>query len=219
MYYLTPRYGKERVQYNKWNYRPWPFYFMFWGLVFSHHIFLDMPNPVWLQIMAQPASLGIVFPSALTIFTAFLFIWRSQISWNITTRFFLAGLAGWAFVGYQGAEMGMWGADIYLHNTMAMPSHIHLMLLLGPLLMTFGIIYAIFPDLTKKHMSKTLGECHFWLTIFGPLEASQYYSTILGCKEQFVEKQICRPPLVGQCLGCYSSLSALGSLNLFLYTI
>lgn len=167
MYYLTPRYAKERVQYNKWNYRPWPFYFMFSILVFSHHVFMDMPNPVWLQIMAQTASLGIVFPSALTIFTALLFIWRSQISWNITTRFFLAGLAGWAFGGYQGAEMGMWGADIYLHNTMAMPSHIHLMLLLGPLLMTFGIIYAIFPDLTKKHMSKTLGECHFWLTLFG----------------------------------------------------
>jgi heme/copper-type cytochrome/quinol oxidase subunit 1 len=33
--------------------------------------------------------------------------------------------------------------------------------------MAFGIIYAIFPDLTKKHLSKTLGECHFWLTISG----------------------------------------------------
>jgi cytochrome c oxidase subunit I len=57
--------------------------------------------------------------------------------------------------------------DVYLHNTMVMPSHIHLSLLLGPLLIAFGIIYAIFPDLTKKHLSKTLGEIHFWLTIFG----------------------------------------------------
>ena len=44
---------------------------------------------------------------------------------------------------------------------MSMPGHIHLMLLLGPLLMAFGIIYAILPDLTKKHMSKNLGEIHF----------------------------------------------------------
>ena len=50
---------------------------------------------------------------------------------------------------------------------MVMPSYIHLSLLLGPLLMAFGIIYAIFPDLTKKHMGKTLGEIHFWLTTFG----------------------------------------------------
>lgn len=44
---------------------------------------------------------------------------------------------------------------------MSMPGHIHLMLLLGPLLMAFGVIYAILPDLTKKHTSKNLGEIHF----------------------------------------------------------
>jgi cytochrome c oxidase subunit I len=100
VYFFTPRYGNERVPYNKWNYRPWRFYFAFSILVFSHHVFMDMPNPIWLQMLAQMASLGIVFPSALTIFTALLFIWRSRVSWNITTRFFLAGLAGWAYGGY-----------------------------------------------------------------------------------------------------------------------
>ena len=167
IYFLAPRYGKERVPFFKWNYRTWPFYLAFTTLVFSHHVFMDIPNPVWLQIMAQTASLGIVWPSAMTIITILLFTWRSKISWNITTRFFIAGIAGWMFGGFQGAEMGMWGTDVYLHNTMAQPSHIHLSLLLGPLLMAFGIIYAIFPDLTKKHLSKTLGEIHFWLTIFG----------------------------------------------------
>jgi heme/copper-type cytochrome/quinol oxidase subunit 1 len=38
---------------------------------------------------------------------------------------------------------------------------------MGPLLMAFGVIYAILPDLCKKHMSKTLGEIHFWMTLFG----------------------------------------------------
>ncbi|HEY7082367.1 MAG TPA: cbb3-type cytochrome c oxidase subunit I [Nitrososphaeraceae archaeon] len=167
IYFLAPRYGKERVPFFKWNYRTWPFYFAFSTLVFSHHVFMDIPNPVWIQMVAQTASLGIVWPSAMTIITILLFTWRSKISWNITARFFIAGIAGWMFGGFQGAEMGMWGTDVYLHNTMVMPSHIHLSLLLGPLLMAFGIIYAIFPDLTKKHLSKTLGEIHFWLTIFG----------------------------------------------------
>jgi heme/copper-type cytochrome/quinol oxidase subunit 1 len=167
IYFLAPRYGKERVPFFKWNYRTWPFYLAFTTLVFSHHVFMDIPNPVWLQMLSQTASLGIVWPSAMTIITILLFTWRSKISWNITTRFFIAGIAGWMFGGFQGAEMGMWGTDVYLHNTMAQPSHIHLSLLLGPLLMAFGIIYAIFPDLTKKHLSKTLGEIHFWLTIFG----------------------------------------------------
>lgn len=167
IYFLAPRYGKERVPFFKWNYRTWPFYLAFSTLVFSHHVFMDIPNPVWLQMVSQTASLGIVWPSAMTIITILLFTWRAKISGNITTRFFIAGIAGWMFGGFQGAEMGMWGTEVYHHNTMVMPSHIHLSLLLGPLLMAFGIIYAIFPDLTKKHLSKTLGEIHFWLTILG----------------------------------------------------
>jgi heme/copper-type cytochrome/quinol oxidase subunit 1 len=178
MYFFTPRYSKERVSFNKWNYRPWVFYFIFSVLVFSHHVFMDIPNPIWLQIVSQTASLGIVWPSSLTIFTALLFIWRSKISWNITTRFFYAGLAGWAFGGFQGTQTAMWGADVYLHNTMSMPGHIHLMLLVGPLLMAFGVLYAIMPDLTKKHMSKNLAEIHFWLTIFGGFGLALLFAVI-----------------------------------------
>jgi heme/copper-type cytochrome/quinol oxidase subunit 1 len=166
-YAFLPRYGKAPISYSKWNYRPWPFYFTFSMLVFAHHMFMDMPNPVWLQMVSQTASLGIIFPSGLTIATALIFLWKSNVSWNITSRFFLAGIAGWAFGGFIGAPMGMWGTNIYLHNTMALPGHIHLIVLLGPVLMSFGVIYAIFPDLTKKHLSKTLGEIHFWMTLFG----------------------------------------------------
>jgi heme/copper-type cytochrome/quinol oxidase subunit 1 len=166
-YEFIPRYARQEYTISKWNYRPWPFYFTFSILVFAHHMFMDMPNPVWLQMLSQTASLGIVFPSGLTIGTVLMHIWRSNVSWNITSRFLLAGLAGWAFGGYQGTETGMWGADIYQHNTMALPGHIHLIVLMGPVVMGFGVIYAIIPDLTKKHMDKTLSEIHFWLTTFG----------------------------------------------------
>lgn len=166
-YVFIPRYGHEHISYSKWNYRPWPFYFAFSMLVFAHHMFMDMPNPVWLQMLSQTASLGIVFPSGLTIGTVLMHLWKANVSWNVASRFLLAGLAGWAFGGFQGTETGMWGADVYQHNTMALPGHIHLIVLMGPVLMGFGIIYAILPDLTKRHMSKNLGEIHFWLTIFG----------------------------------------------------
>ncbi|MGA7899276.1 MAG: cbb3-type cytochrome c oxidase subunit I [Nitrososphaeraceae archaeon] len=59
------------------------------------------------------------------------------------------------------------GADIHLHNTMSMSGHIIFILLLGPLLFAYAIMYAVIPDLTKKKMNKTLGEIHFWLTLFG----------------------------------------------------
>lgn len=178
-YVLIPRYGKEPISYSKWNYRAWPFYFAFSILVFSHHMFMDLPNPVWLQMLSQTASLGIVFPSGLTIITILLHMWRAHISWNLTTRFLLAGIAGWAFGGFQGTETGMWGADIYQHNTMAMPGHIHLIVLMGPVLMGFGLIYLVIEDLTKKKLNKILGEIHFWLTIFGGFGFALLF-TIIG---------------------------------------
>lgn len=178
-YALIPRYGKEPISYSKWNYRAWPFYFAFSILVFSHHMFMDLPNPVWLQMLSQTASLGIVFPSGLTIITILMHMWRAHVSWNLTTRFLIAGIAGWAFGGFQGTETGMWGADIYQHNTMAMPGHIHLIVLMGPVLMGFGLIYLVIEDLTKKRINKTLGEIHFWLTIFGGFGFALLF-TIIG---------------------------------------
>jgi heme/copper-type cytochrome/quinol oxidase subunit 1 len=53
------------------------------------------------------------------------------MTWNITARFFIAGIAGWMFGGFKGAETGMWGTDIYLHNTLSMVGHIHLIRLMA----------------------------------------------------------------------------------------
>jgi len=136
-------------------------------LVFSHHVFADMPNPVWLQMISQTASFGIVFPSGLTIMTVMMYIFRSRIRWNITAMFMLAGLAGWAFGGYAGVETGWWGTDLYLHNTLNIVAHIHFVILVGSLLFALGLIYSIIPDITKKALSKTLGILHLLLTVIG----------------------------------------------------
>ncbi|MDR4489760.1 MAG: cbb3-type cytochrome c oxidase subunit I [Candidatus Nitrosocosmicus sp.] len=167
-YYYIPRYTKKTVPYDKWAYRSWPFYFAFTMLVFSHHVFADMPNPAWLQMIAQTASFGIAFPSGLTIMTVLMYIFRSRIRWNITTMFMMAGLAGWAFGGFAGMETGWWGTDLYLHNTLNIVGHIHLVILMGSLLFAFGLIYSILPDLTKKNsMSRILGLLHLLPTLIG----------------------------------------------------
>ena len=47
-YYYIPRYAKKTVPYDKWAYRSWPFYFVFTVMVFTHHTYMDTPNPAWL---------------------------------------------------------------------------------------------------------------------------------------------------------------------------
>jgi cytochrome c oxidase subunit I len=167
VYYFIPRYTKKTVPYDKWAYRSWPFYFIFTMMVFSHHVFMDTPNPQWLQMIAQTASFGIVFPSGLTIMTVWMYIFRSRIKWNITSMFMLSGIAGWAFGGFTGVETGWWGTDIYLHNTLNVVGHIHFVILMGSVLFALGLIYSIIPDLTKKNLSKVLGLVHLLLTLIG----------------------------------------------------
>jgi heme/copper-type cytochrome/quinol oxidase subunit 1 len=88
------------------------------------------------------------------------------------------------------------GADIYLHNTMSMSGHIHLILLLGPLLFAFAIMYAVIPYLTKKKMNKTLGEIHFWLTLFGGFGFVLLF-VVMEERDLFVEKQVCQGHSIG----------------------
>jgi len=192
-YYYIPRYAQKTVNYDRWAYRTWPFYFVFTLLVFSHHVFMDMPNPVWLQNISQFASFGIAFPSGLTIMTIMMYIFRSRIRWNITSLFILAGVAGWAFGGFAGVETGWWGADVYLHNTLNIVGHIHLVILMGSVLMGLGLIYAVLPDLViKRRMNRELGMLHLFLTLIGGFGLALMF-LFLGMAG-FVRREAAIPP-------------------------
>ncbi|MDX1371603.1 MAG: cbb3-type cytochrome c oxidase subunit I, partial [Nitrososphaeraceae archaeon] len=166
-YYYIPRYARKIISYDKWAYRSWPFYFVFTMTVFTHHAFMDMPNPDWLKFIAQTSSLAIIFPSGLTIMTIMMYIFRSKISWNLTSLFMLSGIAGWAFGGYSGTQTGWWGQDVYLHNTLNIVGHIHLTILMGSALFAMGLIYSIIPSIIKVAFNKTLGILHLLLTLIG----------------------------------------------------
>jgi heme/copper-type cytochrome/quinol oxidase subunit 1 len=118
-------------------------------------------------MVAQAASFGIVFPSGLTIMTIMMYILRSRIQWNMTAMFMMAGIAGWAFGGFAGVQTGWWGTNVYLHNTLNIVGHIHLVLLMGSVLLALGLIYSIVPAITKKNLNRTLGFSHIILTLIG----------------------------------------------------
>ncbi len=166
-YYYIPRYAKKTVLYDKWAYRSWPFYFVFTVMVFTHHTYMDTPNPAWLMMLAQAATFGVIFPSAFTIMTIMMYIFRSKIKWNLTSMFLMAGIVGWTIGGFTGAETGWWGTNIYLHNTLNIVGHIHLVLLVGSVLFGLGLIYSIVPDLTRNKFGVSLGRIHLALTVIG----------------------------------------------------
>lgn len=126
-----------------------------------------MPNPIFVQMVATVASQGIIFPSALTVMTIMMYILRSRILWNVASAFIVTGLVGWVYGGFVGAETGWWGTDVYLHNTLNIVGHIHLVLLMGSVLLGIGLLYSVVADLTKKRLGKTLGMIHLITTVIG----------------------------------------------------
>jgi cytochrome c oxidase subunit 1 len=128
---------------------------------------MDMPNPIIVQMIATVASQAIIFPSALTVMTIMMYILRSRIRWNIASAFIVTGIVGWVYGGFAGAETGWWGTDVYLHNTLNIVGHIHLVLLMGSVLLGIGLVYSVIADLTKKKLGKTLGLIHLVTTIVG----------------------------------------------------
>ena len=166
-YYYIPKFTKKTVPYDKWAYRSWPFYFIFAVLVFSHHSYMDMPNPVFVQTVATIASQAVIFPSGLTVMTIMMYLLRSRIRWNISSFFIVTGIAGWVYGGFTGAQTGWWGTDVYLHNTLNVVGHIHLVILMGSVLLGIGLVYGVIADLTKKRLGKTLGMVHLLTTITG----------------------------------------------------
>ncbi|MGB8102191.1 MAG: cbb3-type cytochrome c oxidase subunit I, partial [Nitrososphaeraceae archaeon] len=166
-YYYSPKFSKKTVPYDKWAYRSWPFYFIFAVLVFSHHSYMDMPNPVFVQTVATIASQAVIFPSGLTVMTIMMYLLRSRIRWNISSFFIVTGIAGWVYGGFTGAQTGWWGTDVYLHNTLNVVGHIHLVILMGSVLLGIGLVYGVIADLTKKRLGKTLGMIHLLTTITG----------------------------------------------------
>ena len=166
-YYYIPKFTKKTVPYDKWAYRSWPFYFIFAVLVFSHHSYMDMPNPVFVQTVATIASQAVIFPSGLTVMTIMMYLLRFRIRWNISSFFIVTGIAGWVYGGFTGAQTGWWGTDVYLHNTLNVVGHIHLVILMGSVLLGIGLVYGVIADLTKKRLGKTLGMIHLLTTITG----------------------------------------------------
>jgi len=166
-YYYIPKFTKKTVPFDKWAYRSWPFYFIFAVLVFSHHSYMDMPNPVFVQTVATIASQAVIFPSGLTVMTIMMYLLRSKIRWNISSFFIVTGIAGWVYGGFTGAQTGWWGTDVYLHNTLNVVGHIHLVILMGSVLLGIGLVYGVIADLTKKRLGKTLGMIHLLTTITG----------------------------------------------------
>jgi heme/copper-type cytochrome/quinol oxidase subunit 1 len=170
-YLLIPRYAGRALVAGKVIALAWFVAVVVNVIVWAHHIYLDYPENSFqsaLNTSMQPLTFAITLPSAISLYSLSLTIWRSDFQWSPAAKFLAAALISWLVAGLSGIVNATIVFDEIVHNTMWIVGHFHNMALLNIGLVIFAGVYAFLPRLTgKEWYSEGLANSHLWLTVVG----------------------------------------------------
>jgi heme/copper-type cytochrome/quinol oxidase subunit 1/mono/diheme cytochrome c family protein len=170
-YLLIPRFAKKDLVAGKVVALAWFVAVVVNVIVWAHHIYLDYPSGSIqgaINTSMQPLTFAIVLPSAISLYSLSLTIWRSDFEWSPAAKFLAAALVSWLVAGLSGIVNATIAFDVVVHNTMWIVGHFHNMALLNIGLVVFAAVYAFLPKLTgKQWYSESLANSHLWLTVIG----------------------------------------------------
>jgi cytochrome c oxidase subunit I len=141
-------------------------------VVWAHHVYLDHPNGSeqgTINVLMQPTTFALVIPSALSLYSLGMTIYRSQWRWGVVETTLFLGLFSWLTAGLSGVINATIAFDKVVHNTLWIVGHFHQMALLNIGFVAFAAVYAWLPDwLGRPLYSEPLAKLHVWGTfLFG----------------------------------------------------
>ena len=136
--------------------------------VYPHHLFMDYANPTWANVLGQILSYTSSLPVlAVTAMATLANVYRSGMKWNVTTSLLFVSIMGWS-VGVVPAVLdGTIAINRVMHNTLWVPGHFHIYLLLGVVAMLFGFMY--FLGMSTGASDSAVDRAAVWLYIAGGL--------------------------------------------------
>lgn len=133
----------------------WPVAFA-WNLIivlmlmnWSHHLYADFAQPVWLQLLGEIGSYVVALPSFIvTIVGALALIYGSGMRWTVTTILMALGLWGWVFGGLGALLDSTIPVNQVMHNTMWVPAHFHAYFVLGAVAFAWAYLFHMVTELS-----------------------------------------------------------------------
>jgi cytochrome c oxidase subunit 1 len=175
-YFLMSTFSNRPLPSERWARAPWPLLLVSGVGVYSHHLFMDVNQPLWINLFSQSMSYLIGFASGLTVFALIAVMWRSRFSWNTASMFIVVSIVAWMVGGFIGEEQGTIAFDVYEHNTYIVVAHFHFNALAGVMMASFGVLYFLLPHLIGRDFpSKVLGRIHFWTSAIGTFGMSSCF--------------------------------------------
>ncbi len=147
--------------------------------VWAHHVYLDYPDSSHqgsINTLMQPTTFALVIPSALSLYSLGMTIYRSDWKWGpVETALFL-GLFSWLTAGLSGVVNATIAFDKVVHNTLWIVGHFHQMAIVNIGFAIFAAIYYVLPNVYGKPIwSNALAKWHIWLTFIGVTVNSAFW--------------------------------------------
>jgi cytochrome c oxidase subunit 1 len=162
-------------------------------IVWAHHIYIDYPNhshQATINVLMQPTTFALVIPSALSLYSLGLTIYRSDWTWGVVETTLFLGLFSWLTAGLSGVVNATIAFDKVVHNTLWIVGHFHQMAIVNIGFVVFAAIYYVLPNVYGKPIwSESLGKWHIWLTFIGVSVNSAFWlwQGLNGAPRRFAE--------------------------------
>lgn len=144
VYEILPRYARRPWKVNRVFLAAWTASTLMVMIVYPHHVLMDGVMPDWMLIMGQVISFTSGMPVlVVTAFGALMLVHRSGIRWDAASSFLMLSMFGWSAGVIPAIIDGTIVVNRVMHNTMWVPGHFHLYLLLGMVAMLLGFMHYV----------------------------------------------------------------------------
>lgn len=119
----------------------WSVVLLFVMAVYPHHLLQDTVMPGWALVLGQILSYGSAVPLvAVTALGLLTYLHRSGARLDLAAALLVLGIAGWT-AGVMPAWIdGILAVNKVMHNTLWVPGHFHMYLILGQVAMVWGTL-------------------------------------------------------------------------------
>jgi cytochrome c oxidase subunit 1 len=167
-YLLVPRYAGRPLVAGNVITVGWTIAIVANVIVWAHHVYIDYPvnSPqAAIDTAMQPLTFALTIVSALSLYSLFFTIYKSNYKWNAAGTALFLGLVSWLSSGLSGVVNATIAFDQVVHNTLWIVGHFHQMALLNIGFVVFAAVYAWLPDwLGRPLYSEALAKSHIWGT-------------------------------------------------------
>jgi cytochrome c oxidase subunit I len=136
--------------------------FMVWG----HHMFMSGMSP-YSAFTFSLLTMAIGVPSAIKTFNWLGTLWGGKIQFTTSMMFALGFVSLFVSGGLSGLFLAQPSIDLYMHDTMFVVAHFHLIMGVAAIFGIFSATYFWYPKMFGKMMNEPIGKIHFWFTFVG----------------------------------------------------